>query len=117
MYSTALGKPTFTIREDQLELGIGIHGEPGAEESKMMKSSEIAEYLAQETSPLTPNYQLEAQVAVVVRGMGGTSNMEKFIFYKDVHAQLAALGVKVRNSFIGEYTPSMEMMGLQLTVL
>ena len=112
----AVGKPTFTIGEDEIELGIGIHGEPGVQRSNMMKSSGIADYL---TRNIASDAKLSGgdQVAVMVQGMGGTSNMEKFIFYKDVYAQLTALGVKVRNSFIGEYTPSMEMTGLQLTVL
>jgi dihydroxyacetone kinase-like protein len=112
----ALGKPTFTIGDDEIELGIGIHGEPGVQRSKMMKSNEIAEYLARNIAS-DINISSGDQVAVMVQGMGGTSNMEKFIFYKDVYKQLGALGVKVRNSFIGEYTPSMEMVGLQVTVL
>ena len=57
------------------------------------------------------------EVAVMVQGMGGTSNMEKFIFCKDVRGQLSDLNLKVTNSFIGEYTSSMEMAGLQLTIL
>lgn len=111
-----LGNQTFTIGEDEIELGIGIHGEPGVQRSEMMKSSEIAEYL---TGNVASDAKLAVgdEVAVMVQGMGGTSNMEKFIFYKDVYAQLASLGVKVRESFVGEYTHSMEMMGVQLTVL
>ena len=112
----ALGKPTFTIGEDEIELGIGIHGEPGVQRSKMMTSKEIAEYL---TTNIASDLNISTgdQLAVMVQGMGGTSNMEKFIFYKDVRNQIESLGAKVRNSFIGEYTPSMEMVGLQLTIL
>lgn len=112
----AVGKPTFTIGEEEIELGIGIHGEPGVQRSKMMSSAEIARYLVQH---ITSDAKLSAgdNVAVMVQGMGGTSNMEKFIFYKDVRAELSALNLEVTNSFIGEYTPSMEMIGLQLTVL
>ena len=112
----ALGKPTFTIGEDEIELGIGIHGEPGVQRSKMMTSKEIAEYLTRNIAS-DLNISTEDQLAVMVQGMGGTSNMEKFIFYKDVRNQIESLGAKVRNSFIGEYTPSMEMVGLQLTIL
>jgi dihydroxyacetone kinase-like protein len=112
----AVGKPTFSIGEDEIELGIGIHGEPGVQRSKMMTSKEMAQYLV---SNIATDQKLSRgdEVAVMVQGMGGTSNMEKFILYKDVHDQLTSLGVKVRDSFIGEYTPSMEMIGAQLTVL
>jgi len=112
----AVGKPTFAIGEDEIELGIGIHGEPGVQRVKMMKSSEIAQYLIEN---IVSDTKLSGgdEVAVMVQGMGGTSNMEKFIFFRDVHARLTALNLKVRNSFIGEYTPSMEMVGVQLTIL
>jgi dihydroxyacetone kinase-like protein len=112
----AVGKPTFTIEEDELELGIGIHGEPGIQRSKMMKSSEIAEYLIRN---ITSDASLSRgdEVGLMVQGMGGTSNMEKFILFKDAHTQLENLGLKVRDSFIGEYTPSMEMAGAQITLL
>lgn len=112
----AVGKPTFTIGEDEIELGIGIHGEPGVQRSKMMKSSSIAQCLVQKISS-DARLSRGDQVAIMVQGMGGTSNMEKFIFYRDVRAQLSDLNLKVTNSFIGEYTPSMEMVGLQLTIL
>jgi dihydroxyacetone kinase-like protein len=112
----AVGKPTFTIGEEEIELGIGIHGEPGVQRSNMMKSTQIAEYLVRNIAP-DAKLSRGDEVAVMVQGMGGTSNMEKFILYKDVHAQLGNLGVKVCNSFVGEYTPSMEMVGAQLTVL
>jgi len=112
----AVGKPTFTIGEEEIELGIGIHGEPGVQRSKMMKSTDIAEYLVHNIAQ-EAKLSKGDEVAVMVQGMGGTSNMEKFIFYKDVRTQLENLDVEVRNSFIGEYTPSMEMVGVQLTVL
>jgi dihydroxyacetone kinase-like protein len=112
----AVGKPTFTIGEEEIELGIGIHGEPGVQRSKMMRSTEMAEYLVRNIAQDAGSSKGD-EVAVMIQGMGGTSNMEKFIFYGDVHKQLRNLGVIVRDSFIGEYTPSMEMVGLQLTLL
>ena len=112
----SVGKPTFTVGENEIELGIGIHGEPGVERAKMMKSAEIAQYLVHR---IVSDGKLSAgnEVAVMVQGMGGTSNMEKFLFFRDVHAQLSDLKLKVSSSFVGEYTPSMEMVGLQLTIL
>lgn len=112
----AVGKPTFTIPEDELELGIGIHGEPGVQRAKLMKSEEIAAYLVNNIVR-----ELGAsdgdEVAVMVQGMGGTSNMEKFIFFNDVYHQITKQRLKISNSFIGEYTPSMEMNGVHLTLL
>lgn len=112
----AVGKPTFTISDNEIELGIGIHGEPGVRRSKMMTSKEISEYLV---GNIASDQKLSSgdEVAIMVQGMGGTSNMEKFILYKDVHDQLTKLNVKIRDSFVGEFTPSMEMGGAQLTIL
>ena len=112
----AVGKPTFTIGEQEIELGIGIHGEPGIQRSGMMNASEIAEYL---TRNITSDAKLSSgdEVALMVQGMGGTSNMEKFILFKDAYGELDGLGVKVVDSYIGEYTPSMEMAGAQITIL
>jgi len=112
----AVGKPTFTISEDEIELGIGIHGEPGVQRAKLMKSEEIAAYLVNNIVG-----ELGAsdgdEVAVMVQGMGGTSNMEKFIFFKDVYHQITKQRLNIGCSFIGEYTPSMEMDGIHLTLL
>lgn len=112
----AVGKPTFTIGEGDIELGIGIHGEPGVQRSKMMTSKEIADYLI---TNIASDQKLSAgnDVALMVQGMGGTSNMEKFILYKDIRETLDKLGVRVTNSFVGEFTPSMEMVGAQITIL
>jgi dihydroxyacetone kinase-like protein len=112
----AVGKPTFTIGEDEVELGIGVHGEPGIQRSRMMTSKEIAQYLVTNIA-LDQKLAGGEEVAVMVQGMGGTSNMEKFILYKDIHNQLVKNGVNIRDSFIGEFTPSMEMGGAQLTIL
>jgi dihydroxyacetone kinase-like protein len=112
----AVGKPTFNIAEDEIELGIGIHGEPGIQRSKMMTSSDIAQYLVNNIAS-DQDLGRGDEVAVMIQGMGGTSNMEKFILFKDIHGQLTNLGVKVQTSFVGEFTPSMEMCGAHLTVL
>jgi len=112
----AVGRPTFTIADDELELGIGIHGEPGVERVKMMTADAISEYLV---SHISEDLHLLRgdRVAVMVQGMGGTSNMEKFIFYRDVSRHLASRGITPAASFVGEYTASMEMAGVHLTLL
>lgn len=112
----SVGRPTFTIGEDELELGIGIHGEPGVQRSKMMTADEIAEYLV---SSIVNDMGLSKgdRLAALVQGMGGTSNMEKFVLYRDVKKQLESRGLVLAQPFIGEYTPSMEMVGAHLTLL
>jgi dihydroxyacetone kinase-like protein len=112
----AVGKPTFTIGENELELGIGIHGEPGVQRAGMMESKKIAEYLVENIAS-DLNLVSGERIAVLAQGMGGTSNMEKFIFYRDIHKQLSSRGITITNAYIGEYTPSMEMVGVHLTVL
>lgn len=112
----AVGHPTFTIGEDELELGIGIHGEPGVQRAKMMTADAISEFLV---SHIVDDLKLSNgdRVAILAQGMGGTSNMEKFIFYRDVCRHVNARGIVVTNSFVGEYTPSMEMVGVHLSLL
>jgi dihydroxyacetone kinase-like protein len=112
----SVGRPTFTIGEDELELGIGIHGEPGVKRSKMMTADEISKYLVDN---IADDLHLSRgdQLAALVQGMGGTSNMEKFVFYRDVKKHLDSKGLILAKPFIGEYTPSMEMVGVHLTLL
>jgi phosphoenolpyruvate---glycerone phosphotransferase subunit DhaK len=112
----AVGRPTFTIPDDELELGIGIHGEPGVKRSRMMTSDQISGFLVDR---IAEDLELSSGdgVAVLAQGMGGTSNMEKFIFYRDVRRHLATRNVTVLESFVGEYTASMEMVGAHLTIL
>jgi dihydroxyacetone kinase-like protein len=112
----AVGRPTFTVGDDELELGIGIHGEAGVKRARMMTADEISGFLV---SRIADDLKLSGgdRVAVMVQGMGGTSNMEKFIFYRDVCRHLAARDVVVVDSFVGEYTASMEMAGAHLTIL
>jgi len=112
----AVGRPTFTIGDDELELGIGIHGEAGVERVGMMTADAVSERLV---GRIAEDLRLSRgdRVAVLAQGMGGTSNMEKFIFYRDVRRQLGSLGVVAAASYVGEYTASMEMAGVHLTLL
>lgn len=112
----AVGRPTFTIGDHELELGIGIHGEPGVKRAEMMSANDISGFLV---SSIAEELKLSGgeRVAVLAQGMGGTSNMEKFIFYRDVCKHLTARNITVVDSFVGEYTASMEMAGAHLTIL
>lgn len=109
------GKPTFTIAEDEMEIGMGIHGEAGIEVRKMMTADEIAEMLV---NTVTKDMPLKAgdEVSVMVNGLGGTPLEEQLIVYRKVHQLLSNTGVHIVMPHIGEYATSMEMAGLSVTI-
>ncbi|MGL5437451.1 MAG: dihydroxyacetone kinase subunit DhaK [Lachnospiraceae bacterium] len=109
------GKPTFTIAGDEIEIGMGIHGEAGIEVKKMMTADEIAETLVQTIltdMPLTSG----DEVSVMVNGLGATPLEEQLIVYRRIHQILSDLGIQVIMPHIGEYATSMEMAGLSVTL-
>ena len=110
-----VGEPTFSIEEDEIEIGMGIHGEKGIEVRKMMTADEVAEVL---TERILEDMPLENgdEVSVMVNGLGGTPLEEQFIVYRRIHQILTDKGVKIFMPHIGEYATSMEMAGLSLTV-
>jgi len=111
-----VGKPTFSINEDEIEIGMGIHGEKGIEVRKMMTADEIAQTLLDrilEDMPLNSG----DEVSVMVNGLGGTPLEELLIVYRKVHMMLAEKGISVYMPHIGEFATSMEMAGLSLTIL
>ncbi len=112
----AAGKPTFTIAEDEMELGMGIHGEPGLERTKLKKADEIADTMAEKVINDLP-FKSGEEVAVLVNGLGATPPEELFILYNRFHDVLGNHGISVYKTFIGEYATSMEMAGASLTLL
>lgn len=110
-----VGEPTFQIEEDEIEIGMGIHGEKGIEIRKMMTADEVAEEL---TRRITADMSLTEgdEVSVMVNGLGGTPMEEQLIVYRRVHQILEGMGVKVVMPHIGEYATSMEMAGLSVTI-
>ncbi|MFT4007877.1 MAG: dihydroxyacetone kinase subunit DhaK [Lacrimispora sp.] len=109
------GKPTFSIADDEIEIGMGIHGEAGIEVKKMMSADEIAETLVNTICKDMPLNSGD-EVSVMVNGLGGTPLEEQFIVYRKVYQMLSEAGVSVVMPHIGEYATSMEMAGLSLTV-
>ena len=109
------GKPTFSIADDEIEIGMGIHGEAGIEVKKMMSADEIAETLVNTICKDMPLNSGD-EVSVMVNGLGGTPLEEQFIVYRKVYQILSEAGVSVVMPHIGEYATSMEMAGLSLTV-
>jgi dihydroxyacetone kinase-like protein len=112
----AVGKPNFTIAEDEMELGMGIHGEPGIERTKMKKADEVAAIMADKVINDLP-FKAKDEVAVLVNGLGATPPEELFILYNKFHDIIEERGIKVYKAFIGEYATSMEMAGASFSLL
>ena len=112
----AVGKPNFTIAEDEMELGMGIHGEPGIERTKMKKADEVAAIMADRVINDLP-FKAKDEVAVLVNGLGATPPEELFILYNKFHDIIEERGIKVYKAFIGEYATSMEMAGASFSLL
>lgn len=111
----AVGKPTFTLGEDEMEIGMGIHGEPGMKREQMQTADEIAERMA---TAVLDDLQPQAgdRVAVMLNGLGATPLEELYIMYGRVYDLLAERGLTVHRPYIGEFATSMEMAGASLTV-
>jgi dihydroxyacetone kinase-like protein len=110
-----VGKPTFSINEDEIEIGMGIHGEPGIEVRKMMTADDISALILEKVTAeldLSPG----SEVSVMINGLGATPLEELLIVYRAVAKQLLQKGIKVFMPHIGEFATSMEMAGLSITV-
>lgn len=112
----AAGEPTFIIADDEMELGMGIHGEPGIERSKLKPADEVTAVMAQKVIEDLP-FKSGDEVAVLVNGLGATPPEELYIIYNKAYDILEEAGIKVYKSYIGEYATSMEMAGASLSLL
>lgn len=112
----AAGKPTFDLGEDEFELGIGIHGEPGRKRLKMKEAREIVESMAEAIVGDLP-FQEGDEVLAFVNGMGGTPLMELYLVYNDLVRYLEAKGIRVVRNLVGNYITSLEMQGCSITLL
>jgi dihydroxyacetone kinase-like protein len=115
----AAGKPGFVILENEMEIGMGIHGEPGVGRSEVKTSKEIAEILlAKIIEDFEKTTEIKNQeVALMVNGLGATPLMELFILNNDLHDLLSNQGIKVYKTFVGNYMTALEMAGCSLTLL
>lgn len=111
-----VGKPGFQLAEDELEFGVGIHGEPGYRREKMQTSKGIAAEMMSKLAAVT-DFATGKEYAVLVNGLGGTPLMEQFVFFNDVAAEFKELGAKIAFSKAGNYMTAIEMAGVSLTVL
>lgn len=111
----AAGKPGFELAEDEMEIGIGIHGEPGTHREKIKPADEIADMLLEQI--LADIDYSGSEVAVMINSSGATPLMELFIIYNHVADVLAEKGIKVYKALVGEYMTSIEMEGFSISLL
>ena len=111
----AAGKPGFELPEDEMEIGIGIHGEPGTHREKLPKADELAKQLLDKI--LADIDYSGKEVAVIVNGMGATPLMELYIVNNFVQDYLKEKNVRVYDTMVGNYMTSIEMAGFSLTLL
>ena len=112
----AAGRPTFSLPAGEMEIGMGIHGEPGVRRAALEPAHQIAEQLVDQIVRDLP-YQTGDEVAVLVNGLGATPREELYVLYRSVHAALAGAGLSVRRTWVGEYATSLEMAGASVSVL
>ncbi|PQF20119.1 dihydroxyacetone kinase subunit DhaK [Enterococcus mundtii] len=110
-----VGKPGFDLNEDEIEYGVGIHGEPGYRREKMQPSKLLAKELV--TKILSEYTEKPKEVGVLVNGMGGTPLMEQFVFMNDVLTLLSEEQVDVTFHKVGDLMTSLDMQGLSLTMV
>ena len=110
------GKPSFDLADDEIELGIGIHGEPGYRRGKMESADALVEELY---TKVRDDLELKAgeRVITLVNGMGGTPSSELYICHRRLAELLEADGVSIARSLVGNYVTSLEMPGVSITLL
>jgi dihydroxyacetone kinase-like protein len=111
-----VGKPTFDLPDDEMEIGIGIHGEPGRERMKVKTADEITEMLMEPVVNDIP-YKSGDEVLLFVNSMGGTPPIELYIVYRKAFEIAQKHGLKVVRNLIGAYITSLEMAGCSITML
>lgn len=112
----AKGSPLFELGDDEMEVGVGIHGEPGRRRAKIAPADEIVDDLLAAIVPDLP-FSSGDEVALMINGLGGTPISELYILYGIAHSKLANRGIKVTRSYVGEYCTSLDMAGASLTLV
>jgi dihydroxyacetone kinase-like protein len=112
----AAGTPSFVLGDDEVEVGIGIHGEPGRRREKLAPVDDMAEWLV---SPIVADLGLKRGVSVLafVNGMGGTPLIELYVTFNSVAKILGGQGITIGRSLVGNYITSLEMAGFSVTLL
>jgi phosphoenolpyruvate---glycerone phosphotransferase subunit DhaK len=112
----AAGKPTFELGDDEMEIGVGIHGEPGRERMKLKTASEIVDMMATAIVDDLP-FSKGDNVLAFVNGMGGTPLIELYVVFNDLNKFLKGRGITISRNLIGSYITSLDMAGCSITLL
>lgn len=112
----AAGKANFSLAEDEIEIGMGIHGEPGTHREKISTANEITDQLLDKILKDMP-LDKGSEVAVMVNGLSGTPLMELYIVNKRVREVLNSKGINIHKTFVGEFMTSLEMAGCSVTLI
>lgn len=112
----AKGSPTFCLGDDEMEFGVGIHGEPGIRRQKLLPAAELVRDM---NSRLVSELKLAGKdrCALMVNGLGATPLMELYVVHREAAKLLAAAGIGIHRSFVGNYMTSLDMAGFSLTLL
>lgn len=112
----AKGSPLFSLGDDEIEMGVGIHGEPGRKREALRQANEVvAEMVGAVVSDLP--FNRGDDVALMINGLGGTPLSELYLLYGEAHKQLEGRGLKVRKNYVGEYCTSLDMAGASVTLV
>ena len=112
----AKGSPLFDLGDDEMEMGVGIHGEPGRRREKLASSNVIVDELLEAVVSDLP-FKKGDNVALMVNGLGGTPISELYLIYGYAHEQLASRGINVARNYVGEYCTSHDMAGVSITLV
>ncbi len=111
-----VGRPSFSIGENEMEIGMGIHGEPGIEKGPLKTADAIVAQMMDKILADLP-YRKGDEVAVLVNGLGATPKEELYVMYRKISLILAERGIKVFHVYVGEFATSMEMAGASISLL
>jgi phosphoenolpyruvate---glycerone phosphotransferase subunit DhaK len=112
----AKGSPLFDLGDDEMEMGVGIHGEPGRRREKLANADAIIDEMLEAVRSDLP-YESGDHVALMINGLGGTPISELYLCYRRAHKQLADRGITVDRSYVGEYCTSLDMAGASVTLV
>ena len=112
----AKGTPLFDLGDDEMEVGVGIHGEPGRRRATIVSANEIVDILLDAIVPDLP-FSSGDKVALMINGLGGTPISELYLLYGIAAEKLAEMGITATRSYVGEYCTSLEMAGASLTLV
>jgi len=114
----ASGRPIFEIGEREIEVGMGVHGEPGVSRQPLPTASQLsADMVGRLLSDLRPRVRVGDEVAVLVNGLGATPLCELFVMFHAIHPLLEEAGLRICRSYVGNYVSSLDMAGCSITLM